>query len=94
MIDSEVDVGGRDSEPVLHAGVHKVEVFRECVCRRDNSFFSSSNLGLSRSQWPRDLMHELSSLARTLRSWVRNPLKTWMSVLCTFILCLCCSVCR
>jgi hypothetical protein len=37
--------------------------------------------------------HELSSLARTLRSWVRIPLKTWM-FMCVFILCLCCSVCR
>jgi hypothetical protein len=33
-----------------------------------------------RSQWPRGLRHELSSLARALASWVRIPLKTWMSV--------------
>jgi hypothetical protein len=46
-----------------------------------------------RSQWPRGLRHELSSLARTLRSWVRILLKAWMSTLCAFILCLCCSVC-
>jgi hypothetical protein len=46
-----------------------------------------------RSQWPRGLRHELSSLARKLGSWVRIPLKAWMSV-CTFILCLCRSVCR
>jgi hypothetical protein len=37
------------------------------------------------------LRHELSSLARTLGSWVRIPLKSWMSVF-AFILCLCCSV--
>jgi hypothetical protein len=45
------------------------------------------------SRWPRDLRHELFSLARTLGSWVRNLLKSWMSV-CAFILCLCFSVCR
>jgi hypothetical protein len=33
-----------------------------------------------RSQWPRGLRHELSSLSRTLGSWVRIPLKAWMSV--------------
>jgi hypothetical protein len=47
----------------------------------------------SRSQFSRGLRHELSSLARTLGSWVRIPLKAWMSV-CAFILCLCCPVCR
>jgi hypothetical protein len=45
------------------------------------------------SQWPRRLRYELSSLARTLGSWVRIPLKAWMSVY-AFILCLCCSVYR
>jgi hypothetical protein len=45
----------------------------------------------NRSQWPHGLRHELSSLVRTLGSWVRIPLKAWMSVLCAFILCLCCS---
>jgi hypothetical protein len=48
---------------------------------------------MCRSQWPRGLRHELSSLARTLGSWVRNPLKAWMSV-CAFIMCLCCPLCR
>jgi hypothetical protein len=33
-----------------------------------------------RSQCPRGLRHELSSLARTLGSWVRIPLEAWMSV--------------
>jgi hypothetical protein len=33
-----------------------------------------------RSQWPRGLRHELSSLARTLGSCVRVPLEAWMSV--------------
>jgi hypothetical protein len=40
----------------------------------------------SPSQWSRGLRHESSSPARTLRSWVRIPLKAWMSV-CAFILC-------
>jgi hypothetical protein len=46
-----------------------------------------------RSQWQGRLRHELSSLARTLGSWVRTPFKSWMSV-CAFILCLCYPVCR
>jgi hypothetical protein len=33
-----------------------------------------------RSEWPHVLRHELSSLARTLGSWVRIQLKAWMSV--------------
>jgi hypothetical protein len=45
---------------------------------------------MSRSRLPRGLRRELSSVARTLGSWVRIPLKEWMS---EFILCLCCSVC-
>jgi hypothetical protein len=36
------------------------------------------------SQWPCGLKHELSSLARTLGSWVRIPLEVWMSS-CAFI---------
>jgi hypothetical protein len=32
------------------------------------------------SQRPRVLRHEMSSLARTLESWVRIPFKAWMSV--------------
>jgi hypothetical protein len=39
-----------------------------------------------RSQWPRGLWHEMSSLARTVGSLVRIPLNAWMSA---FILCLC-----
>jgi hypothetical protein len=46
-----------------------------------------------RPRWPRGLRHELSSLARTLGSWVRISLKAWMSVF-AFILRLCCPVCR
>jgi hypothetical protein len=46
-----------------------------------------------RSQWSRGLRPALSSIARTLGSWVRIPLKAWMFV-CASILCLCCPVCR
>jgi hypothetical protein len=38
-----------------------------------------------RSQWPRVLRHELSSLARTLGPWVRIPLDAWMSVCIYFM---------
>jgi hypothetical protein len=55
---------------------------------------SGSTCKNCRSQRPRGLRHELPSLTRTLGSWVRIPLEAWMSVLCAFILCLCCSVCR
>jgi hypothetical protein len=41
---------------------------------------------MSRSQWLRGLRHELSSLARTLGSWVRIPLKAWLSV-CVYSVC-------
>jgi hypothetical protein len=39
-----------------------------------------------RSQWPRALRHELSSPAPTLKSWVRIPLESWMSV-CVYSVC-------
>jgi hypothetical protein len=46
-----------------------------------------------RPQWPRGLTHELSPSAWTLRSWVRIPLKAWMSV-CVYSVFVCCPVCR
>jgi hypothetical protein len=46
-----------------------------------------------RLQWPFGLRHELCSLVRKLRSWVRIQLKAWMSA-CAFILCLYCPVCK
>jgi hypothetical protein len=71
-------------------------VFRALFCRvytRNVRKFNHFEVVLRRSQWPRGLGHESSSLARTLGSWVRIPLKAWMSV-CGFILYLCCPVCR
>jgi hypothetical protein len=41
---------------------------------------------MGRSQWPCGLRHEMSSLARTLRSWVGMPLKASMS-LCVYSVC-------
>jgi hypothetical protein len=35
---------------------------------------------MHRSQWPRGLRHEMSSLARTLGPYVRIQLEAWMSV--------------
>jgi hypothetical protein len=46
-----------------------------------------SNLRRSRSQWPRGLKHELSSLARTLGSWVWIPLKGWIFYARLFCVC-------
>jgi hypothetical protein len=48
----------------------------------------------SRSQWPRwprGLRHEMSSLARTLGSWVLIPLKAWMFV---YVYSVCVVLCR
>jgi hypothetical protein len=49
--------------------------------------FHWTNLVIHQSQRPRGLRHELSSLARTLRSWVWIPLEACVYVLCAFILC-------
>jgi hypothetical protein len=40
-----------------------------------------------RSQWPRGLRHELSSLDRTLGSWVSVPLTAWMFRVCMRLFC-------
>jgi hypothetical protein len=45
-----------------------------------------------RSQWPRGIRRELSSLARALGSWVRIPLKAWVSV-CVHLFCVCVVLC-
>jgi hypothetical protein len=42
--------------------------------------FNCDICDFGRSTWPRGLRHKLSSPARTLGSWVRIPLKAWMSV--------------
>jgi hypothetical protein len=53
---------------------------------RTNSTWSRTVLAkqwISRSQWPRCLRNELSSLARTLGSWVPISLKAWIPM-CLF----------
>jgi uncharacterized membrane protein YjgN (DUF898 family) len=42
-----------------------------------------------RSQWPCSLRHELFSLALTLGSWVRFPLRKWMFGVCMRLFCVC-----
>jgi hypothetical protein len=78
------------------------------ACNRDIFYFISvygtrlemcgvsidvNDVELCRSQWSRGLMHELSSLARKLGSWVRIPVKAWMSVCVSFVF-VCFPVCR
>jgi hypothetical protein len=48
----------------------------------------SSKRAIGRTEWPRGLRHELSSLARTMGSWVRTPGKAWMFV-CVHLFCVC-----
>jgi hypothetical protein len=56
-----------------------VIVFLTC-----SSYWENNRLiFLCRSEW-----------SRGPRSWVRIPFKAWVSILCAFILCLYCSVCR
>jgi hypothetical protein len=50
---------------------------------------SVSYFNVGRSQWPRSLRKEMSSLARTLGSWDQIALKAWMFA---FTVSLCCSV--
>jgi hypothetical protein len=50
-----------------------------------HSFISLPSYTLNPIQWSRDLRHELSSLARTLGSWVGIPLEAWMSVCVYFV---------
>jgi hypothetical protein len=49
-------------------------------------YFQPVGSNSCRSWWPRCLRHEPSSPARTLRSWVRIPLKAWMLV-CVYFVC-------
>jgi hypothetical protein len=60
------------------------------------SVFVFSNNQFCRSQWPRGLRHELPSLALKLGSWVRIPLKTWLSVyvFSVFVFCVYAAVLR
>jgi hypothetical protein len=55
-------------------------------------YFASVMVVGCRSRWPRDLRDEPSSLSRTLRSWVRIPLKASMSV-CVRLFYVCVALC-
>jgi hypothetical protein len=44
-------------------------------------------------KWPRSLRHELCSLARTLGSWVRIPLRAWMFGVCMRLFYVCVILC-
>jgi hypothetical protein len=48
------------------------------ICVTNHVKYTSLQTAIS--PWPCGLSHELSSLARTLGSWVRIALKAWMSV--------------
>jgi hypothetical protein len=50
------------------------------VAARSKAWTVFARSNASRSRWPPGLRHELFSAARTLGSWIRIPLKTWMSV--------------
>jgi hypothetical protein len=69
-------------------GVNSVRGMRVCchftVCTLNSRLFLRPQSWLS--QWPHGLRHELSSLAPTLLSSVRIPLKSWMSVFILFVL--------
>jgi hypothetical protein len=51
--------------------------------------FYCSKQDLSRSQYPRCLRNELSSLAQTLGSWVRIPLRAWIFGVCVLLFFVC-----
>jgi hypothetical protein len=46
-----------------------------------------------RSQWPRGVRHELSSLDPPLGSWVRIPVKVWKFGVCMRLFCVCLVLC-
>jgi hypothetical protein len=60
------------------------ELITEAWLLRNNLRLYASPLG--RSHWPRGLIYELSSPARTLESWIRISLEAWMSV-CVYSVC-------
>jgi hypothetical protein len=59
-----------------------INVILLIVRNRDSVYgvFLTSMLKYCRSEWPRGIRHEMSSLARTLGSWILIPLKAWMFV--------------
>jgi hypothetical protein len=69
--------------PCCHHGMHAgPDLLVEPVSQKgiSHNLIRSTYRHHCRSQWTRDLRLELSSLAWTLGSWVRIPLKAWMFV--------------
>jgi hypothetical protein len=58
-----------------------------------DQYFRNLIQEISRSQYPRRLRHELSSLARTMGSWVQIPLRAWMFGVCIRLFCACAVLC-
>jgi hypothetical protein len=56
-------------------------------------FYITAYRILSRSQYPRGLRYELSSLARTLGLWIRIPLRAWMFGVCMRLFYVCVVLC-
>jgi hypothetical protein len=67
---------------MIHNFTRGAEMYEPALVSRTTQEVGLQGLQLPcrRSQWPRGLRHEPSSLAGTLGSWVRIPLKAWMSV--------------
>jgi hypothetical protein len=87
-------VNGKSRSPYTARFFHKVAYTRHDVFSFvEQTDFTYTDYRISdgkgsgrQSQWPRGLRHELSSFARKLGSWVRIPLKVWMSVRVYFVL--------
>jgi hypothetical protein len=71
------------------AGDSLIAITSADVNNADTSKFTSTDKLILRHP-----INWLITVAAQLGSWVRIPLKSWLSALCAFILYLCCSVCR
>jgi hypothetical protein len=54
-------------------------IWQILILRGTNKMYIARHI-LCQPQWPSGLSHEESSLSQTLGSWVRIPLKAWISV--------------
>jgi hypothetical protein len=69
-------------EHTLYADHDYIFVFTTVFLRHSTNIHQVHIQG--RSQWPRGRKHVFSSLAGTLRSWVRITLKAWMFGTCVY----------
>jgi hypothetical protein len=73
---------------------HVVKEGRFFMCSLIPKVNLQSLVSLGRWQWPRDLRHELSSLDRTLGSWLRIPLNhSKHGCVCMRLFCVCVVLC-